>query len=64
MVGGKLSWVADRQRAETEAKSWGAVAIVILHENASGKWDITEEIPLENATAQATQEGANSPQTD
>lgn len=48
MVGGKLSWVADRQRAETEARSWGAVAIVILNENVSGKWDIAEEIPLEN----------------
>ena len=48
MVGGKLSWVGNRERADIKAKSWGAVAIVVLHRNAAGSWNITEEIPLPN----------------
>lgn len=54
MVGGKVSWVGNRERADTEAKSWGAVAILVLRQNAEGTWDVAEEIPLENAQAIAT----------
>jgi hypothetical protein len=54
MVGGKLSWVTNRERADIEAKSWGAVAIVVLHQNAAGSWDIAEEIPLENKQEKLT----------
>lgn len=54
MVGGKLSWVGNRKRADIEAKSWGAVAIVVMNQDGSGSWSITEEIPLENVQGHRT----------
>lgn len=43
---GKLSWMADRDKAEESARSWGSKTLLILAPSNDGSWVISQEVPL------------------
>lgn len=43
---GKLSWMADRDKAEESARSWGSKTLLILAPSNDESWVISQEVPL------------------